>query len=311
MPPNNFPTQLKRSLDQLAKTSLLRGTFVAQTATGGTCDVHGGRIPVYLTDYLPEIGENVWLLFVRDVVVVIGSAQSKPATGTIAAAPSGGFVAVTINGAIVQCRYAQGLTLQAGQLVQLGRANGDPFVYAVSSASSVPLTPPPPPPPPSSGGSGGSSSGSGSTAGPVKRSTTFKATDTCSFYTGRGRANDNVYDSSSLVGCWFYGTVIADSIGNSATINSAQIYLPALQVMYGNPRLGTHSAANRPATSPAVSNPRQIGGRQGWVDITSTGILTTLKATAGGIGTDHGGYNIYKSRAQDAMTGALKVTWTE
>lgn len=288
---------IKKALAGTAKSSLLRGRLISTSGFAAQVDVSGSRIPAFvLGEAMPDIGDDVWVLFVGTTGLVLGSVNVKPPTGTVAAAPDSGFVLVTTALGDISMRYDNALSLSIGQTVQLGAWNGDPFVFAVSSATPAPPAPPDPPEAPDP-------------AGPTAHSETFTATATGSWWTSSGGVqNSSVYDSASMVGAWFYGSVIADTIPDDATITDVAIYLSAIQVAFGNPILGTHANAAPPGSAPAVSNLVTAPGNSGWVPL-PTSIGDFLKGNVGGIGTAHGGYNIYRSRSADGQSGALKIGW--
>lgn len=136
----------------------------------------------------------------------------------------------------------------------------------------------------------------------------FTAVDAGSFQSGRWTKAD-VWASDSLVGAWFYGSGIADSIPDGAQITYAAIYLSPTRSSGAAPNLQVHTSGTRPGGGPTfVGEAFQPAGRSGWQPI-PTGFIDYLKSNAGGIGVNHGGYTIFSSRAQDSLTGALDIAW--
>jgi hypothetical protein len=137
----------------------------------------------------------------------------------------------------------------------------------------------------------------------------FTASDTGSFQSGRW-TKDDVWASDSLTGFWFYGSVIADTIPDEASITAAAIYLSPTQSSGSRPNLQLHSSATRPGGQPAfVGAQHQPAGTSGWQPIPLS-FIDYLKSNAGGIGVNHGGYHRFRSKGQDGLSGALDITWT-
>jgi hypothetical protein len=90
------------------------------------------------------------------------------------------------------------------------------------------------------------------------------------------------------------------------------MYVSPTQLRYAAPIFGLHSYASKPGGAPAaVSSPTSVGvGGQGWVDL-PVAFGNALKSGGGafGIGTGHGGYNIFASRGEDGQSGALRITF--
>lgn len=136
----------------------------------------------------------------------------------------------------------------------------------------------------------------------------FTAVDTGSWQSGRWTKAD-VWASDSLTGFWWYGTGIADTIPDNASITSAAIYLSPSRTGGAAPNLQLHNTATRPGSEPAfVGSAYQPPGRSGWQPIPLS-FVDYLKANGGGIGVNHGGYNIFRSRGQDGLSGALDLSW--
>lgn len=137
----------------------------------------------------------------------------------------------------------------------------------------------------------------------------FTAVDAGSFQAGRWTKAD-VWASDSLTGFWFYGPAIKDTIPDGAVINSAAIYLSPTRQQFAAPNLQAHNASTRPPGEPAfVGGQHQPGGRSGWQPI-PVAFVDFLKGNDGGIGVNHGGYNVFRSLAQDSLSGALDISYT-
>jgi hypothetical protein len=136
----------------------------------------------------------------------------------------------------------------------------------------------------------------------------FTATGSGS-YGSRWFTND-VYASASNTGGWWYGSKVRDTIPDNAAIKSASVFLNARQVSGSNPVLRLHTSEGQPSGPLSFTAAPQAlnGARTGWVPI-PTAWIDYLKANAGGVGFEHGGYNIFRGTQSDALSGALDITW--
>jgi len=285
----DFDKTVRKKLAGLPSVARLVGTFVSTDGVRAVVDVGGGRIPADMTGYVPEVGEQVFALFIDGTATVIGSTVPKPGKGTVASAPLDNLVAVdTIVGRIT-VPYAAGLSLSAGQTVKLGAANDGLFVYAVMSTSPPPQAPPSPP---SSGGK--------------VQTQVFMPIDAGSYRAGWW--TNQVYASDTNVGAWFYGSQIADTIPDGATIQSIAINISISSLSYQAPNFGVHGSATRPGVAVGLSQLTAIAIANGWVAL-PIGFGNYLKAAVGGIGINHGGYAILNSLAADPASGALRISW--
>jgi hypothetical protein len=286
----DFEKSIRRELADMPAIGRLIGTFVSTDGVRGVVDVGGGRIPADMAGYVPEINESVWVLFINATALILGPTVPKPGKGTVAAVPSGNLVQVdTISGRF-NVPYASGLTLSVGQVVKLGCANDGLFVYAVMSTSPPPATAPAAP--------GGSS-------GPQTQ--IFMPIDAGSF---RGSWWTNqVYASDTNIGAWFYGSQIADTIPDAATIQSVEIYISIASFRFQAPNFGVHGSGSKPAGAVGLSQLTSVAIANGWVSL-PTSFGDTLKATVGGVGINQGGYSILNSLTTDPASGALRIRWT-
>lgn len=287
----NLSTALKRALAGQTKADRMVGTFVSTDGVRGVVDVGGGRIPADLAGYTPDINESVWVMFLNGTATVLGPTLQKPGRGTVTGAPSGNLVPVTTTAGDFTIPYAAGLSLSAGQVVKLGAANDGLFAYAVMSTS-----PPPDAAPPSPGG------------GSIDDTVIFTARDAGSYEPGRGWWSNQVWASDAYTGGWFYGSKIADTIPNGASIVKIEIYLAISALYFNGPVFGYHGNGSKPSGALSFSGltTQTIAG--GWHTL-PTSFGTYLKSNVGGVGVDHGGYSIYKSRTEDPQSGSLRIHW--
>lgn len=118
-----------------------------------------------------------------------------------------------------------------------------------------------------------------------------------------------MWASDSTVGAWFYGSKIADTLGG-ANVSRIEIWISAAQLFGANPNIGYHGYKTKPGSMPTINAATPIAVRDGsWVQL-PTSFGQFLASNNGGIGTLHGGYNKFRSLAQDARSGALRITST-
>lgn len=288
---SNLSVALRNALAGVDTATRLVGTYVSNDGIVATVDVGGGRIPVDFCGYTPEINETVWVLFVNGTATLIGPSAMKPGVGTISGAPAGGLVNVVTDAGTLSLPYASNLTLSNGQAVRLGGWNNGGFVFAIVSTTPVaPIAP------------------SAPVAASRGATTTFTAKQAGSYRSGNGWWTPQVWASDNNTGAWFYGTKIRDTIPNSAAIDSIYIYISATQIIGWPPNFGTHANGTRPAGNVTVSSQTAIAVVNGWIKLPNS-FGTYLRSNVGGIGIASGGYSIFRSLAQNATSGALKIKW--
>lgn len=288
-------TLAARITEQLANVPVVgmkMGTLVARS--GSQVLVNLGETTALLSvsaQQLPPAGHPVVVQTLDGRVSVTGPARSLPGRGVITAlgSPRVSVLAWDVTYTLpVAGSYTPSLNDQVSITWDL---DGGLVVGSISAPTNV--TPP-----------------EQNTPGPVQQfhPPPFTAVDSGSFQSGRWTKAD-VWASDSLVGAWFHGTGIADSIPDSAEILGAAIYLPATRTGGAPPNLQLHTSATKPSGSVVFTGAQyQPPGRTGWQPL-PTSFIDYLKSNPGGIGLNHGGYNIYASRGQDSLTGALDITW--
>lgn len=248
--------------------------FVAETATG----------------YVPQPNERVLILSVGERHLMF-AARALPGTGTVLTT-AGNRVSVQTTTGTVTVPYV-GATPTSGDLVGISWSE-IPYVIGKLSTS-----PPPPAPIPDP-------------TVKTSRSATFMVTDTGSHNVGSGNYwQQQPWASDTTYGGWFYGTQIADTIPADAEFVSLEFYVSWQSRFGSSPNFGLHPLLGKSGqlsfTGVTAWSPN--GGWQTPPDPASW--FNALKAGGGrrGVGLSHGGYNRFSSRAQDAMTGALRITW--
>jgi len=279
-----------------SRVTPLAGTFVSYDVDGVVVDVGDGRMAAALgSGYLPGPGESVLVWFVDGIPYVMGPSTPRPHSGTVTAVGSGLATLSTAVGVFGPMPYS-GSAPTVGQVMRI-MWHGGPLAIAATPPEGTAAPPAP----------GGGQA--------VSHVDTFAAIETGTWNTGGGdvagsKLNAEVWASNTTIGFWFYGTKIPDTIPASAVIQRVQLYVAARQIYGGSPVFTVHDNPTGPGdllaggTAVAVRN-------YDWIDL-PVAIGNTLKRGGGGfgVGTRHGGYNIFKSLAADGQSGALRITST-
>lgn len=281
----------KRALSKAARFAPLVAVVQSITPTGYTMVIQGQTFPAYATDYTPAVGEKVRVWFIDEIAYVVGPQNPNPAIGTVVSVASSLATISTSTGTISGVPYAAGLSLAAGQVVQLLWAGG-PFIVAIQSTS-APVTPPP------SGGGGAAQ----------QQTLRFTAIDSGSFQSRWWTSQ--VYASDTNTGAWFYGSKVSDTIPSSASIQRVRIY----QSISSTNRVAVNYQAHQNYSKPAgavtfVGSSFAAGPVGDWVDLpTSFGTALLSGGGAAGVGVNHGGFTIFNDLS-DGLSGALEITAT-
>ena len=274
---------------QKSRVQWVRGLYRGLDGLRVIVDFDGGEVPAHpATSYRPAINEPVWVCITDDVAYMVGPTRPLPADGVVESTASGKVTLSTDIGTVV-ASYPLGATLSAGQEVKLFWGGELPHVIGVKSTT--------PAPPPASGGGGGVAS---------EHTKTFTAVQAGSY--GSSWWTDQVWSSDNNLGAWFYGTKIRDTIPAGAQIRSVQVFLSPTQ-LFGDPANFTiHGHAYQPSGSPALYSSALTAPSGGWVGL-PVSFGNALRAGGGalGIGIAHGGFHIFRSLAQDALSGALHI----
>lgn len=144
----------------------------------------------------------------------------------------------------------------------------------------------------------------------VDRSHIFTPIDSGSYRAGNWWSDD-VYAQSGQTGAWFYGTKINDTIPDTATILSIELFIVNDDPIQGTPNIGYHSYPTKvDGVNVNVSGAPAVPIIFGWSSL-PTYYGDYLKATSGGIGIDGNsmGTTICKSSRKDGSSGALRIYW--
>jgi hypothetical protein len=271
-------------------TQVLYGVFVQLNTDGTmTVDVQGNRLTSVnvASAWRPVANDKVAVLLVGQIAYMVGPGWSPPPIGTVKSVTSSAVTLSTDQGDVV-ATYTQGQTLNVGVVVKLYWSGGA-HVVGVIATPAVPVPPPPP-----------------ATGGATAHQDKFTVLDAGTWNASSGWWQAQVWSSDTTIGAWFYGSKIADTI-RGGKVSRVQIYLP-IASGYGNrPTLGTHPYGGKPGGTPTVSDAVAVPvGGSGWYDL-PVAFGQYLASNVGGIGTNHGGFWKFASRAADAQTGALLI----
>lgn len=285
---------LKRLLDGKSRLTPYVGRFVGFDGVMAVVDLGDQRVPVpFLTGFVPDVNEPVHVWSVDGSMFLVGPTAPKPGMGVVE----------TISGDFVTVQTDVGkFTMPFGPPSE-PPTSGDAvaIIWPGPSCMKLSTSPDPVPPPPDPGGGG---------TGQV-RTAEFRATAAGS--TDRGEARfwtQQVYASNSTYGIWAYGSAIKDTIPESAEFVDLQVYVAQQQRQGGAPRWVLHNQYG--LGLPTVSGYTEWSPVGGWqTPPEAESWFNELKQGGGwaGVGLNQGGFNIFKSLAQDGLSGALKITW--
>lgn len=273
------------------RVTLRRAMFAELRDGAPWVDMGGSRFACdFGTGYVPRVGETVQVLTVEDRHMLF-PARALPGVGTVMTISSSQVKVQTTAGTFTMPYVGSAPT--SGQIVGISWSE-QPFV--IGPLSVQPAAPPPIPDP-----------GTG-----AERSATFQAIDTGSHNIGSSNYwQTQVWASDSTYGGWFYGSQIADTIPAGASLVSLEFYVSWQQRYGGAPNFGLHGLASKSGQL-SFTNVQAWAPGGGWqTPPNASAWFAALKSGGGrlGVGLRNGGYNKFSSRAQDAMTGALRITW--
>lgn len=278
-------------------SSVERGTCVSVDWAAGltTVNIAGGRRVLRMAGPAPTPGDQVWVATLGGIPLCLGPLP-RASTGTIQAAPAGGKIAVRSDdgGDYVLPYNFDHAAFAAGQRVALDWDSAT-VAYRLSSDPTIVTEVVAPTPPASAANS------------TVTRE--FAPTGSGSYYTRSGTWTKNdVWCSDTLIGCYFYGTQIADTIPDGARIDAVTLHVTETTNSYPSSlaTFGTHGLAGRngaPTVSNAVTVPNGSGGKS-----LPTSFGDSLKnGSQLGIGTNRGGLHVFGTAPN---SGRLAITYT-
>lgn len=289
-----IPPEASAILDGDDQPSVLvrNATFVGVTGKSARVDMGDSRFVCdFGSGYIPVVGESVRIWSVGNQHLLF-PAGPRPNVGTVMTV-SATLASVSTSVGTLSMPFA-GTAPASGDRVGIVWSEDGP--WCTSKLSST-VAPPGPVPDPGTG---------------TVRSATFQVIDSGStdrsqvrWWTGQPRAGNSTY------GAWFYGTQIRDTIPAGATLVSLEFFVSWHQRSGAAPRFALHDSPTRWGI-PGYGAYTAWNPDGGWqTPPMAAAWFAGLKAGGSffGVGLNQGGDNIFSSRAQDAMTGALRISW--
>lgn len=283
--------QIEERLQGKSRVGMYSGSFVEYVDLAATVDLEGSRLLGIrsATPYLPSVGEQVWVQFVDGVPWMLGPTVIPPGDGTVFTVSSESAVVETDIGRIT-ATYTAGAELSSGQNVKL-YWQGGPHIIGALATTPPPVPVPPPPPEPTA----------------TRHVDTFTTVDAGSWSASYGWSQSQVWASDSLLGAWFYGSKIRDTL-SGATVEKIEIWSTLTQIRGNNPNFATHPHGGKPGGAPTLERSTSIPVASGvWLELPLS-FGQYLAENVGGVGVNHGGWNKFRSRTEDPQTGALRIT---
>lgn len=280
---------LARSLSELGPVDLIVGNFVTTNSDGSVqVDFGQGQVTVdSAINYQPLAGTPVRCLRFKGGAILLGESNPLAILGTVTGTGTP-LITVSTSAGSKDLPYLASYTPRTiGDVVVIF---GGYVLGKASAALSSSYTPTAP-------------------AG-TRYSADFRAVDSGSYFSGAWWTTE-VRCSTGNKGAWFYGTTIADTIPDAATVESIQIYINETYNQYPTSlaTIGLHTLTAK-SGAPTISSAETIAAGSGLRDL-PTEFGTALKTGAAfGVGTNEGGNHRFKSRASDADSGLLRIEWS-
>lgn len=294
--PSTSADALATALQGVPNVSTIIGVYAGNDGTSALVNVDDSRQSVpALGGVWPIVGDRVRLLRVNQSLFLLGPVQQRANLGriTVVGSPKCTVEYPPGSGVTQMMGVPKGSSPAVGDsvVIEWGGEAASTVVAVISSGTDQPTPADPSGPPASSSGQ-----------------QTFTAADSGSFQNGRWWTNQ-VYASASNKSAFFYGSKIADTIPDGATIDSIRVFLSPTKNSGNQPRIGTHGYLSNPGGSPTISNLISLPSASGWVGLpTSFGDLLKTGAQLG-VGFDGAGYAIFRGTQQDGQAGALDISW--
>lgn len=301
--PHNAITQIRQHVSDLsAGTAAIRPGAVFALVYPGQVAVRvagSDLITMPALNPMPAVGDNVEVLQVGSSWLCLG-ATARPATGTVADVPANGRVPVTgDDGLAYTPLYGPTYTPSVGDLVLLDwRVPGGVVLGPLSAAPSIrnPDVPVALNPIPEH----------------AQVTRTFIPTDSATWSPAAGAyLYSTVWCADSLVGAYFYGTQIQDTIPDTATVIDVSLYLNE-EANYSPDDLatfGTHALLTRTSGTPSAIDAVTVTKATGSKPLPVEFGTAFQNGTAYGLATNHGGSHIFSAKGI-SNSGALTITWT-
>ncbi|MFK4760292.1 hypothetical protein ACI3KS_05090 [Microbacterium sp. ZW T5_45] len=283
-----------QGLDARDPVLVRKATFIQLTSTGDALvEMMSSRFTAeFGAGFIPAAGETVRIISIGARHLMF-PARPLPGVGTIMTV-SNGICTVQTSTGTYQMRYVSPTAPTSGQQVGISWSEV-PFVIGPFSGQDPPPPPPPPDPIP-----------------PAVRSAVFSPIDTGSHNNGSSNYwQPQPWASDSTFGGWFYGTQIRDTIPASATLVSLEFFV-AWASRYGSaPNFGLHPLAEKNGQLSFTDVTAWTPGSDWQTPPNAQAWFNALKQGGSrlGVGLSHGGFNKFASRAQNALSGALRISW--
>ena len=290
---SDYASRVATQLAQIKPTQSKTAILVGRSAAGVEINTGESTVVVpFVGISLPPVGHPVQVEVSDGQIRVTGAARALPPTGIVTVAANGTVATIVDDDGIAYTLPYQtssppvlGDEMQITWTIKGGIIQGKVTPLPTPDA---PFTPP--------GGAGG-----------AFHPAPFTAIGSGSF--GSRWFTNDVHASASNTGAWFYGTKIADTIPDNATITLARIYLNPRSTFGAAPILQAHTSPTQPGGAVSfVGGAYALPARSGWVDIPGT-FIDLLKTGAYGLGMNHGGNNIFRGTGADNLSGALDIAW--
>lgn len=287
-----------RKLNALKPIGFLVGTFVS-TNTDGTVQVDFGQGAINCqsaSTFQPLPGDSVFCQQSGATTVMLGPSSLRSGVGTVTAT---GAPKITVSTSIGsrQMFYISSYAPTIGDVVLIDWGSGGIVVGKVTGAPAGSYLPP--------------------SAAPASFLVDFAANDSGTWYVPGGGFNQtDVWCTSTgnNRGAWYYGTTIPDTIPDTATITSLQLFLPEFYNQFPSSLalIGLHTFAAKTG-EPVITSPTAVPGGAGWVNLPlpfGDALKTGADKGVGTGSTAGSGYHKYRGVASDADSGKLRIGWT-
>lgn len=287
---------LVRELENVPTVRVVVGTYVG--ANGSQVVVSIGEASTLMALHSaawPMPGERVVCVNLDGHWMCFGPEQPRQQWGVV--------LAVNVSRATVEYPPGSGVsaelliprgdTPQPGDFALIDWANGGVIVRLYTDQPPTPPSPVDPTPPSSK---------------PVTRIFRARAAGTAD---GNGSwIRDELYARTTPQGAsaWFHGTQVRDAVG-SKTVLAGRIYIPVLSPGSGDILLGYHTLTGKTGV-PGISASEVVKPDGGWFPLPLP-IAQALASTGRGVSfrTNSGGAPVYKSLAQDPLSGQVEITY--
>jgi hypothetical protein len=289
-------TQIRRL--ERGLSDLVQGVCESVSWVNGlaTVNVNGGSLPMPMIGSEPLVGWKVWVAYLGTQPICLGPV-ARSARGAVNVAATGGFVGVLgDDGVSYLLPYLGAAPALAARVAILWDLGG--VVAGTLSAEPVGSTVVVPP-----------------AQGAAIKTFTFYPTASGN-WTGSGyNSIADPYCSASVIGAFFYGNVLPDTIPNSADFiaGSLKIYLSEFYNQFPSSKatLGRHNRASKsgdPTPTDTFTLPNLLGVSSPWVTLPNAWEDNFRLGSARGVAFNHGGYHKYR-RAGSGLSGVIVGKW--